>query len=449
MVDVNRLINPAFRGHPRRLCALRHGRAGERPRGHPRRPDRQAGRQRERLRAVAPRRGRLWRPPRLEPLPRRRPAGGAAGAGRLRRRGRVAHPAHQRRRRAPRHAHATSSSRPATTSWSAAPASRCTAGTRAPSRPRSGRPPRREADDYAISAEEILAACDARTKLILLCNPNNPTGTVTPRPEILRLLQARLRRPGGRGLLRVLRRDHGAQVAEHDNLVILRTMSKWAGLAGLRVGYCIASQAIADQLWKLKDPFNVNLAGQIATVASVARRAVPAGQRGQDRGRARAALRGAARDALPAGLPVARQLYPVPRASRLGAGRCAPELERAGHPGAAVRQALAAQRPALHRGHAGAHRTASPPSCGSTSPRTESAGGCAGRRAAITERDPCPSSASSAATPWRSTTPATRRPGSWAGCWPAPATPWPPAATAAPWRRPAAAPKRPAAASSA
>ena len=59
------------------------------------------------------------------------------------------------------------------------------------------------------------------------------------------------------------------QIRQHENLVILRTMSKWAGLAGLRVGYCIASQAIADQLWKLKDPFNVNAAGQIATVASV------------------------------------------------------------------------------------------------------------------------------------------------------------------------------------
>lgn len=130
--------------------------------------------------------------------------------------------------------------------------------------------PRREADDYAITAAEVLAACDERTKLILLCSPNNPTGTVMPETEILRLLD------GDRIVLvdEAYYEFCGETMAEHlgryDNLLILRTMSKWAGLAGLRVGYCLASRAIADQLWKLKDPFNVNLAGQIATVASVA-----------------------------------------------------------------------------------------------------------------------------------------------------------------------------------
>ena len=130
--------------------------------------------------------------------------------------------------------------------------------------------PRRESDDYAISAEEILAACDSRTKLILLCNPNNPTGTVTPRPDILRLLQRDCVVLVDEAYYEFCGETMADQVREHENLVILRTMSKWAGLAGLRVGYCLASRAIADQLWKLKDPFNVNLAGQIATVASVA-----------------------------------------------------------------------------------------------------------------------------------------------------------------------------------
>ena len=69
--------------------------------------------------------------------------------------------------------------------------------------------PRRECDDYAISAEEILAACDSRTKLYpFLCNPNNPTGTVTSRPDILRLLRRDCVVLVDEAIS-VLRRDHG------------------------------------------------------------------------------------------------------------------------------------------------------------------------------------------------------------------------------------------------
>jgi histidinol-phosphate aminotransferase len=123
--------------------------------------------------------------------------------------------------------------------------------------------------DYAISPEAILSQIDGRTKMILLCNPNNPTGTLMPMDQVVSLL--------GSGVIVFVDEAYYEfagltavpLVANHDNLIVLRSMSKWAGLAGLRVGYAVGSQAIMEQMWKLKDPFNVNRAGQIATIASL------------------------------------------------------------------------------------------------------------------------------------------------------------------------------------
>ena len=58
-------------------------------------------------------------------------------------------------------------------------------------------------------------------------------------------------------------------VTEHGNLIVLRTFSKWAGLAGLRVGYGVFPEAIMPQLWKIKQPYNVNVAGTVAAMESL------------------------------------------------------------------------------------------------------------------------------------------------------------------------------------
>jgi histidinol-phosphate aminotransferase len=63
-----------------------------------------------------------------------------------------------------------------------------------------------------------------------------------------------------------------AWVGRHENLAVLRTFSKWAGLAGLRVGYGLLPAWLAEQLWKIKQPYNVSVAGQEAAVASLADR---------------------------------------------------------------------------------------------------------------------------------------------------------------------------------
>jgi histidinol-phosphate aminotransferase len=58
-------------------------------------------------------------------------------------------------------------------------------------------------------------------------------------------------------------------VPEHANLIVLRTLSKWAGLAGLRVGYMVAQPALIDLVLRVKQPYNLNAAAEIATLASL------------------------------------------------------------------------------------------------------------------------------------------------------------------------------------
>jgi histidinol-phosphate aminotransferase len=109
-----------------------------------------------------------------------------------------------------------------------------------------------------------------RTRIIILASPNNPSGNVPPRDQVERLLAT--------GRLVMVDEAYAEfsgstmipMVAEHPNLAILRTFSKWAGLAGLRVGFGIFSQEVMRHLWKIKQPYNLNVAAQVAVRESLA-----------------------------------------------------------------------------------------------------------------------------------------------------------------------------------
>ncbi len=134
--------------------------------------------------------------------------------------------------------------------------------------------------DFALDIDAIeRAAAETNAKVLFLTSPNNPTGNLTTRAEVERLLDLPLLvvvdeayiefTPGG---------GHGdlafsSLVGQYENLAVLRTFSKWAGLAGLRVGYGLVPEAIAEHLWKIKQPYNVNLAAQVAAIASLDDRA--------------------------------------------------------------------------------------------------------------------------------------------------------------------------------
>ena len=130
--------------------------------------------------------------------------------------------------------------------------------------------------DERHDVDAMIDAVTPRTRLVLVCSPNNPTGTVVHRDELARLLA---RVPDD--VLVVLDeaycefvRDAGVPDAlelyhRHPNLVVLRTFSKAYGLAGLRVGYAIAHQPVAAALRKTAVPFGVNGLAQVAAVASL------------------------------------------------------------------------------------------------------------------------------------------------------------------------------------
>ncbi len=151
--------------------------------------------------------------------------------------------------------------------------------------------------DFGLDLEAIIQAVAAeQPKLLFLASPNNPDGGLVP-PDVLERLLAlplvvildeayvEFAPPGSSRL---------AEVSGRENLIVLRTFSKWAGLAGLRVGYGAFPQALMPHLWKIKQPYNVSSAASAAALAAL--RALPEleDRRGQiiaERGRLFGALR--------------------------------------------------------------------------------------------------------------------------------------------------------------
>ncbi|GAB4448615.1 MAG: histidinol-phosphate transaminase [Anaerolineales bacterium] len=131
--------------------------------------------------------------------------------------------------------------------------------------------------DFSLDLEAIRTAVENhRPKLLFLASPNNPDGSVIPpavMEDILRLptlvvLDEAYIEFAGENLGAGLSRIH--QVPMRENLVVLRTFSKWAGLAGLRVGYGAFPAWLTPTLWKAKQPYNVNVAASVAAQVSLA-----------------------------------------------------------------------------------------------------------------------------------------------------------------------------------
>jgi len=126
--------------------------------------------------------------------------------------------------------------------------------------------------DFRIDAQGIekAVAQEPRTKLLFLTRPNNPDGSVPRDEDILRLLNLPIIVVLDEAYVEFHGHSMVGWVESHPNLIVLRTFSKWAGLAGLRVGYGIFPSEIIEHLWKIKQPYNVNVAGTTAALASLA-----------------------------------------------------------------------------------------------------------------------------------------------------------------------------------
>lgn len=125
--------------------------------------------------------------------------------------------------------------------------------------------------DFSLDVAAIQeAVAQHKAKLVFLCSPNNPSGGLIAREDIKALLglpaaivvdEAYVEFAEGESLAR--------WVEDYPNLIVLRTLSKWAGLAGLRIGYGLFPRALMPQLWKIKQPYNVNVAADLAARASL------------------------------------------------------------------------------------------------------------------------------------------------------------------------------------
>ncbi|MDP1808330.1 MAG: histidinol-phosphate transaminase [Actinomycetota bacterium] len=128
----------------------------------------------------------------------------------------------------------------------------------------------------AHDLDAMAAAITPKTKLIFVCNPNNPTGTVVPAADCGAFLES----VPGHVLVCFDEAYHefvsdftyGTALelrGKHENIIVLRTFSKIYGLAGARVGYGMAPPAVVEAIDKVREPFNVNLLGQIGAYYSL------------------------------------------------------------------------------------------------------------------------------------------------------------------------------------
>lgn len=124
-------------------------------------------------------------------------------------------------------------------------------------------------NDFSIDVNSIKKAISKKTKVIFIASPNNPTGNSTSQQDIVDLLNSELIVVVDEAYAEFNDSNLIEMVTEYPNLLVLRTFSKWAGLAGLRVGYGVFPSNIVNHLMKIKQPYNVNSAAQIAARASL------------------------------------------------------------------------------------------------------------------------------------------------------------------------------------
>ena len=123
---------------------------------------------------------------------------------------------------------------------------------------------------FDIDVPGVRKAGEQGAKMTFVASPNNPTGNLVREATVRELLDT--------GMLVVVDEAYyefaGSTVlplvGEYSNLVVLRTLSKWAGLASLRLGYGIMNPAVAERMMTIKPPYNITIASELALFASLA-----------------------------------------------------------------------------------------------------------------------------------------------------------------------------------
>ena len=125
-------------------------------------------------------------------------------------------------------------------------------------------------EDFALDMVGMKEALTIKTKAIFVASPNNPTGNTATKKEIMELVDTGRIVVVDEAYFEFSNITMANLVPAYPNLIVLRTFSKWAGLAGLRIGYGFFPVEIAGYLMKIKQPYNANAAAQAAVLASLA-----------------------------------------------------------------------------------------------------------------------------------------------------------------------------------
>ncbi len=125
--------------------------------------------------------------------------------------------------------------------------------------------------DFSMDTEAMLSASDSKTRLMFICSPNNPTGNSFPVEQIEDILE----RFSGMVVLDEayidfsLRPSLVSLIDRHPNLIVLQTLSKAWGMAGLRIGLAIADPVVISLMSKVKYPYNINVVAQKMALAKL------------------------------------------------------------------------------------------------------------------------------------------------------------------------------------
>jgi len=126
-------------------------------------------------------------------------------------------------------------------------------------------------EDFSLDVDGMLAACDGRTKLVIVCNPNNPTGNLFDTDAVERIVaEATCLVAIDEAYAEFAGYTHLPLMDRYPNVAVLRTMSKFAGLAGMRVGYGVFPALLMPHLLHVMPAFgNVSTASTVAAIAAL------------------------------------------------------------------------------------------------------------------------------------------------------------------------------------
>ena len=131
-------------------------------------------------------------------------------------------------------------------------------------------------DDFDVDISKLDDAVNEKTKLVFCCSPNNPTGNILSTEKLLEYTR-------DNGLILVVDEAYiefsklpsvTAKVKHFPTLIVLRTLSKAWGLAGIRLGYCVADEKIIKYLMRIKLPYNINILSESVALLALGNRTV-------------------------------------------------------------------------------------------------------------------------------------------------------------------------------